>query len=102
MAAHLAKYKFTLKTDPPSSFRPGVTDAPGENLSFEPLEPSKEWDEGKVYAEAQNFARTLQELPANMMTPTAFCERVQAEFASIPGVSVVVRDEGKPTVIRIK
>ena len=55
-----------------------------------------------MYAEAQNFARTLQELPANMMTPTAFCERVQAEFASIPGVSVVVRDEGKPTVIRIK
>lgn len=99
VAAHLAKYKFTLKTDPPSSFRPGATDAPAENLSFEPLEPSKDWDEGRLYAEAQNFARTLQELPANMMTPTAFCERVQAEFANIPGVTVVVRDEGQSFVL---
>ncbi|KZV73318.1 hypothetical protein PENSPDRAFT_603102 [Peniophora sp. CONT] len=93
VAAHLARYKFGLKTDPPSSFRPGATETPAENLTFEPLEAFKEWDEGRLYAEAQNFARTLQEMPANMMTPTAFCERAQAEFASIPGVTVVVRDE---------
>lgn len=31
-----------------------------ETLSFKPLEASKEWDEGVLYAQAQNFARTVR------------------------------------------
>ena len=33
------------------------------------------------------------ELPANMMTPTAFCERVQKEFEGVANVEITVRDE---------
>lgn len=58
MAAHLAEYKFDLKTDPPSLFRPGSKI--DKEITFEPLERSKEWDRGVVYAEAQNLARTVR------------------------------------------
>jgi len=34
----------------------------------------------------------LMELPANIMTPTAFCERVKAEFAGVENVEIVIRD----------
>ncbi|TFY74906.1 hypothetical protein EWM64_g9107 [Hericium alpestre] len=93
VAAHLAQYKFTLKTSPPSAFKPGSKDAPAEKFAFEPLEGSKEWDTGVVYAKAQNFARTLMELPANMITPTAFTERIKAEFANVADTEVIVHDE---------
>jgi aminopeptidase len=93
VAAHLARYKFTLKTDSPSPFKPDLKEPVPEKLKFEPLENSKEWDTGVVYANAQNFARTLMELPANMMTPTAFTEHVKAQFAGIPNVEIIVRDE---------
>ncbi|KAI0048288.1 hypothetical protein FA95DRAFT_1491191 [Auriscalpium vulgare] len=93
VAAHLAKYKFTLKTSPPSAFRPGNKDALAEKLSFEPIENSKEWEAGVIYAEAQNLARTLMELPGNLMTPTNFTDRVKAEFSNIADTQVIVRDE---------
>ncbi|KAF8956466.1 leucine aminopeptidase [Flammula alnicola] len=93
VAAHLALYKFTLKTSPPSPFNPNLTEPIPAKFSFKPVEASKEWDRGVVYAEAQNLARTLMELPANMMTPTAFTERVKKEFEGIPNVQVIVRDE---------
>ncbi|KAI0311992.1 leucine aminopeptidase [Amylostereum chailletii] len=93
VAAYLAKYKFTLKTSPPSSFHPGNKDAVLENISFEPFQASKEWDEGVVVAKAQNLARTLTELPANLLTPTAFTERVKAEFANVPDTQITVYDE---------
>jgi len=93
VAANLALYNFTLKTSPPSAFDPRNTESALAKLSFSPLEASKEWDRGVVYAEAQNLARTLAELPANMMTPTIFCERVQKEFADIPNVEIIIRDE---------
>ncbi|KAG0692631.1 cytosol aminopeptidase family, catalytic domain-containing protein [Suillus ampliporus] len=54
---------------------------------------SADWDRGVIYADAQNFARTLMEMPANMMTPTAFCEHVKAKFSGIPDVEIIVRDE---------
>lgn len=57
VAAHLAEYKFNLKTDPPSRFKPGSKIE--KEITFEPLETSKEWDRGVVYAEAQNLARTV-------------------------------------------
>lgn len=34
------------------------------------------------------------ELPANMLTPTTFCERIQKEAEGIDGVEVIIRDEG--------
>ncbi|KAF8992882.1 hypothetical protein BDQ17DRAFT_1432083 [Cyathus striatus] len=98
VAAHLAQYKFTLKTSPnPSPFSTVKPAKDEKKLAFKPLEVSAEakkaWETGVVYAESQNLARTLMELPANMITPTAFTERVKTEFASIPNVEILVRDE---------
>ena len=59
VATHLAKYKFTLKTSPPSPYKPGEGQAVPQQLSFEPLQGLKEWETGVVYANAQNFARTV-------------------------------------------
>ncbi|KAG2022409.1 leucine aminopeptidase [Coprinopsis cinerea AmutBmut pab1-1] len=93
VAAHLALYKFTLKTSPPSPFDPNLKEPIPPKLQFSPIEASKEWDRGVIYAESQNLARTLMEYPANMMTPTLFTERVKQEFAGIPNVEIIVRDE---------
>ncbi|OSD02808.1 leucine aminopeptidase [Trametes coccinea BRFM310] len=92
VAAHLAAYKFTLKTKPASPFDPRVGEAQPEQLQLAPLAKDKDWETGVVYARAQNLARTLMELPANIMTPTAFTERIKAEFAGVPNVEVIVRD----------
>ncbi|KZO91083.1 putative cytosol aminopeptidase [Calocera viscosa TUFC12733] len=54
---------------------------------------SLDWETGKTYAYAQNLARELMELPANIMTPTAFCARLQKEFAGVPNADVTVHDE---------
>lgn len=93
VGAHLAKYKFTLKTSPPSRFNPNLKEPIPEPLTLEPFESSKEWDVGVKYAEAQNWAKTLMELPANIATPTGFCDRVKAAFEGIPNVEIIVRDE---------
>ncbi|KIY50004.1 hypothetical protein FISHEDRAFT_40118 [Fistulina hepatica ATCC 64428] len=81
-AAHLAQYKFTLKTAPSSAIP-----------EIKPDVQSQAWDEGVIGGRAQNLARTLMELPANMMTPTLFAERVKSEFSGLSNVEVVVRDE---------
>ncbi|KAJ4474784.1 cytosol aminopeptidase family, catalytic domain-containing protein [Lentinula lateritia] len=93
VAAHLALYDFSLKTNPPSPFNPNLKKPIPPKLEFKPIESSKEWDRGVAYAYSQNLARTLMELPANMMTPTAFCERAKAEFTGIENVEIFVRDE---------
>ncbi|KAI0001370.1 leucine aminopeptidase [Russula compacta] len=93
VAAHLAKYKFTLKTSPPSQYKPGEEKAVPQELFFQPVQDSKTWETGVVYAEAQNFARTLAELPANLLTPTTFSERVKSEFANVPNTQITVHDE---------
>ncbi|TFY51394.1 hypothetical protein EVJ58_g10593 [Rhodofomes roseus] len=95
VAAHLALYDFTLKTKPPSRFDPRNTDPLPEKLDLRSLAEgdAKAWDEGVIYARAQNLARTLAELPGNMMTPTAFTERVRAEFTGLPNVEIHVRDQ---------
>ena len=59
VGAHLAAYSFTLKTKPTSPFDPRLEQPLQEKLKFEPLEKSKEWDEGVQYASAQNLARTV-------------------------------------------
>lgn len=92
VAAHLAQYKFSLKT-PDSRFNPNLKEPIPEKLKFTPSEGSKEWERGAVYAKAQNMARTWMELPANMCTPTIFCEQVKEAFSGLKNVEVIVRDE---------
>ncbi|KAG6860633.1 hypothetical protein C0995_009222 [Termitomyces sp. Mi166 len=94
VAAHLALYKFSLKTKPPSPFNPNLKEPLPEKLNLSPIQASKEWERGSIYAKAQNLARTLMELPANIMTPTKFTERVKAEFVGLRNVEIIVRDEG--------
>ncbi|PWZ00296.1 putative cytosol aminopeptidase [Testicularia cyperi] len=55
--------------------------------------PALSWYTGEVYAHAQNWARELKETPANLMTPTIFCQRVTAAFKNVPNTSVIVHDE---------
>ncbi|KAI0638717.1 cytosol aminopeptidase family, catalytic domain-containing protein [Trametes polyzona] len=92
VAAHLAAYKFTLKTKPTSPFDPRLSEPLPEQLNLTPLSADKDWETGVIYAKAQNLARTLMELPANIVTPTTFTERIKREFAGIPNVDIIVRD----------
>jgi len=93
VASHLALYNFTLKTTPPSPFDPRKKDPAPEQPKLVPTVQTEDWDRGVVYANAQNFARTLMELPANILTPTTFTERVQEAFKDFDKVEVIVRDE---------
>ena len=96
VASHLASYGFNLKTDQLSPFKPTDGESVIPQLTFAPVQDQaslkQAWDEGVVYAEAQNLARTLMELPANMLTPTLFAERIQKEFAGVENVEIIVRD----------
>jgi aminopeptidase len=65
VAAHLALYNFTLKTFPPSRFDPNQTEIIPKKISLAPLQASKEWDRGVIYAQAQNFARTVYSFPSS-------------------------------------
>jgi aminopeptidase len=55
----LALYSFTLKTDPPSAFNPNLKEPIPPKIALKPLSASPEWDQGVVYAKAQNLARTV-------------------------------------------
>lgn len=50
------------------------------------------WKRGQILAELQNFARVLEEEPANLMTPTIFCERIKAKAVGL-NVDVKIHDE---------
>lgn len=50
------------------------------------------WDRGVILAEAQNLARILEETPANLMTPTIFCERIKAAAQGL-NIQVDIHDE---------
>lgn len=52
------------------------------------------WSTGLVFGRAQNLARELMETPANILTPTTFCDRIKKEFDGIPKVEIHVRDRG--------
>ncbi|KAJ3344879.1 hypothetical protein HDU83_004634 [Entophlyctis luteolus] len=51
------------------------------------------WFEGEVLANAQNTARSLMETPANMMTPTIFCQRASSLFGNFQNVTVLAREK---------
>ncbi|KZT24309.1 hypothetical protein NEOLEDRAFT_1116404 [Neolentinus lepideus HHB14362 ss-1] len=93
VAAHLASYNFSLKTSGSTVYKPETGNHPPEKLTLHPLAGSTEWETGVAYAKAQNFARTLMELPANILTPTAFTERVKSEFDGLKSVEIIVHDE---------
>ncbi|KZT41452.1 hypothetical protein SISSUDRAFT_1059392 [Sistotremastrum suecicum HHB10207 ss-3] len=86
--ALLGAFDFTLKTgkDGKQATVP-ISSTNSENGS------RLNWNTGSIYASAQNLARELAELPANMITPTAFCERIKKEFADIPDTEIIVHDE---------
>ncbi|KAG8970499.1 hypothetical protein FRC05_000607 [Tulasnella sp. 425] len=86
--AALGLFKFTLKTN--------KEDKDDKNVQFEPLgagASAANWEEGLTVSYAQNLARELMELPANMMTPTIFCERIQKELDGVANIETFVRDE---------
>ena len=62
VAAHLALYKFTLKTSPPSAFSPELTESLPVSIKFDSSSESGDWDTGVVYAKAQNLARTVSQM----------------------------------------
>ncbi|GAA5981624.1 hypothetical protein JCM10908_004544 [Rhodotorula pacifica] len=51
-----------------------------------------DWETGRVYGEAQNFARVLMETPANKCTPTLFCEAAKKQFEGVANVELKVHD----------
>ncbi|GAA6059290.1 hypothetical protein JCM10212_006683 [Sporobolomyces blumeae] len=51
-----------------------------------------DWETGKVYGQAQNFARVLMEMPANRMTPTIFCEYAKKQFEGVSNVTMHAHD----------
>ncbi|PVU97321.1 hypothetical protein BB561_000644 [Smittium simulii] len=50
------------------------------------------WNVGKVFAESQNWARTLATTPANFMTPTIFGNEVLRELSQFDNVQVNLHD----------
>ncbi|KAI7965162.1 hypothetical protein MJO29_003260 [Puccinia striiformis f. sp. tritici] len=52
-----------------------------------------DWSTGITFGQAQNLARELMESPANLMTPTLFCERISKEFQGIKNVDIHVHDK---------
>ncbi|CAG0893538.1 unnamed protein product [Cyprideis torosa] len=49
------------------------------------------WSQGVIKAEAQNLARYLMEMPANLMTPTIFAQEAEKHLAPL-GVRVQAHD----------
>ncbi|KAF8522571.1 cytosol aminopeptidase family, catalytic domain-containing protein [Hysterangium stoloniferum] len=90
VGATLGLYKFTTLRTKESDKNPKVDFQP---LSEPPKDSPLTWETGLVYASSQNVARELMELPANIITPTGFTERVKELFKDIPNVDIYVRDE---------
>lgn len=87
VGAKLGLHSFSLKTDKNAN--------PGKDMtvSFSNERKMEEWNRGTLYAEAQILARELTELPANMLTPTLFCERIKKESEGLNNIELIVRDE---------
>jgi aminopeptidase len=71
--ATLASYSFDLKTKGKANAEPAI----------EAAEMTKEWAEGVSAGRSQNFARRLADTPANLMTPSLFCEQVVDQIKSL-------------------
>lgn len=62
-------------------------------LSYEgeAADSESKWKRGSVLANGQNFGRRLAEMPANLMTPTIFCNTAQEALSKV-GVKVIIHD----------
>ncbi len=81
-----------LKTEFEDAQRPRALAV--EPVGLAPLSPElRTWNDGRVAAIAQCFVRRLAETPSNIMTPTQFCNEVQAEFTALAGCKLTVRDK---------
>lgn len=49
----------------------------------------KAFSRGQLAGECQNLARELMEMPANILTPTAFAERAKTLFG--PGAQIIAQ-----------
>ncbi|KAG8793993.1 hypothetical protein FRC12_000957 [Ceratobasidium sp. 428] len=88
--AYLGLFKFNhLKTAKNDAVPPVDVLPPSSSPSSGELN----WDTGVTYAKAQNLARELMELPANMLTPHLFCERIKKEFEGVKNVELIVREK---------
>ncbi|KAG9126961.1 hypothetical protein FRC07_001260, partial [Ceratobasidium sp. 392] len=87
--AHLGLFKFNQLKTGKNDAVPSVTVLPPTSSSSGELN----WVTGETYAKAQNLARELMELPANMLTPTLFCDRIKKEFEGIKNVELIVREK---------
>lgn len=64
------------------------------NIHLAPTSEGQEgWAKGTILASAQNFARTLMDTPANLMTPTIFAETIKVRYQGIKNLEVIVHDE---------
>ena len=53
----------------------------------------RDWKEGCILGEGQNFARELMETPANLLTPRLFTEKVTERLSQLSSVEVIVREK---------
>ncbi|GAA99171.1 uncharacterized protein L969DRAFT_23046 [Mixia osmundae IAM 14324] len=96
--AHLALFAWNLKTSDKAKTALATAKAAklelASDASIQPLsiDVGLDWQTGKIYSEAQNLCRELQELPANLCTPTVFCERAQELFKGHANVTLNVHD----------
>lgn len=90
VGAHLSLFKFNHLKTAKNDAVPTVTVLKPEADSSGELN----WETGVQYAAAQNLSRELMELPANMLTPTKFCERITKEFEGVKNVELIVREKG--------
>lgn len=87
IGASLGLYKFTTLRTKEEDKNPKVNVLPLSKTT-----DLSAWNTGLLYAECQNLARELMELPANIITPTSFCQRVKEAFAEVPKVEIYIRD----------
>lgn len=100
VGAHLSLYKFNqLKTrsSPPAPIQlfPFSNTNSSLTTTNDPHSNSfadKSWHSGVVYAQAQNLARKLMDMPANLMTPSIFSSHACEELKKYENVTVHVRD----------
>ena len=86
--------KEAIEKRTPISYKP-LNEQPVQ-LSIEKAEGKRiglDWSTGLVFGKAQNLARELMETPANLMTPTLFCERIKKEFQGIKNVDIQAHDK---------
>jgi aminopeptidase len=85
--AFLGTFEFKL----PDSAKYSIpNDKPG--ITIEPLDilDTIAYSRGKIFAEAQIFAATLAETPANLMTPTIFASTIRHKFSTLNNDKVKV------------